>query len=124
MWTETPRPPQLSKGVATVADLSQEVQLGERDWVLSLEVGEHLPAKFEATFLKNLHTHNRKGVVLSWAIPGQGGLGHFNERPNEYVVDQLRKLGYVQDQAASKDLRMQSSLRWFKNTIMVFRPAD
>lgn len=116
-----PFTPQLSNGVATVADLSKPLQLGVFDWVLSLEVGEHLPAQFEDVFIENLHTHNLKGIVLSWAVPGQGGLGHFNERPNHYIVSQLHKKGYVFDKKASTRLRACSSLSWFANTVMVFR---
>eukprot|EP01031_Cornospumella_fuschlensis_P031929 gene31929-38603_t len=36
------------------------------DWVISLEVGEHIPKQFESTFIHNLHHVNRKGMILSW----------------------------------------------------------
>ena len=39
---------------------------------LYLQVAEHLPPSMEPFFLYHLHRHNQKGVVLSWAIPGQG----------------------------------------------------
>lgn len=51
-------------------DLSQPVYLSPKDWVLSLEVGEHIPAEHEKTFIENLHRHNKKGIVLSWAVEG------------------------------------------------------
>ena len=35
----------------------------ERDWVVSLEVGEHIPREHEYTFLRNLHAHNCVGVL-------------------------------------------------------------
>jgi hypothetical protein len=41
-------------------DLSRAVSLPIRDWVLSLEVGEHIPVEFESIFIENLHRHNTK----------------------------------------------------------------
>ena len=40
------------------------------DWVISLEVAEHIPAESEAIYLDNIVRHAREGVVLSWAVPG------------------------------------------------------
>jgi hypothetical protein len=48
------------------------------DWVMSLEVGEHIDAKYESTFVDNLHRANRKGIILSWGLVGQGGHSHVN----------------------------------------------
>ena len=42
------------------------------DWVLSLEVLEHIPSDFETTVLDNIDRAAGHGVVLSWAVPGQG----------------------------------------------------
>lgn len=111
----------LTNGVCNVLDLSQPVNLEEKfDWVLSLEVGEHIPKQFEDNFVNNLHNHAIKGIVVSWAVPGQGGHGHFNEQSNEYIRDRFEKLGYTSDLDAEKFLRDNSSHFWFKNTIMVF----
>ena len=117
-----PNTPQLSNGVAEVLDLSQPADLKRSfDWVLSLEVGEHIPKEFETTFIENLHRHNTKGIVLSWAVKGQGGFGHFNEQNNDYIKATMAKYGYVNDVEAETKLRENSSLWWFKNTVMVFR---
>ena len=113
---------ELSDGVADVQDLSEPFDLGTRfDWVLSLEVGEHLPEAYEFIFLENLDRHASCGIILSWAIKGQGGFGHFNVQDNAYIKTAMEKLGYVNDVLSEQRLRRQSSLPWFKNTIMVFR---
>jgi hypothetical protein len=104
-----------------VLDLSERVDVGLFDWVLSLEVGEHIPGGYEAVFLDNIHRHNREGVVLSWAVLGQEGFGHFNVRDNAYIKEAFRKLGYRNDEAEEQRLRRVSSLQWFPNTLMVFR---
>jgi hypothetical protein len=57
-------------GFVTHLDLSKPVYLPPKDWVLSLEVGEHIPATFEKVFIENLHRHNKKGIILSWAVEG------------------------------------------------------
>lgn len=44
--------------------------LAAYDWVISVEVGEHIPAKFQNIYLDNLVRHAREGIVLSWAVPG------------------------------------------------------
>ena len=91
-----------------------------RDWVLSLEVAEHIPVALESSYLSNVDALNRKGVILSWATPGQGGLGHVNEQPNDYVIKRMVELGYEQDSEASAYLREAATLEWFKGTILVF----
>jgi hypothetical protein len=102
-------------------DLSVSVDLSPLDLVLSLEVGEHLPPQFESIFIQNLHKHNTKAIIVSWAIEGQGGWGHFNERNNSYIKQKFLDLGYYNDIDEEKLIRDASALPWFKNTIMVFK---
>jgi len=112
----------MSHGHCQVGDLTQPLQkVDMHDWVMTLEVAEHIPAVYEAAYLANAHQLNRQGVVLSWATPGQGGLGHVNEQPNAYAVERMVALGYVHDEAASARLREAATLGWFKSTLLVFR---
>ena len=60
---------------------------GLHDAVLSLEVGEHIPEDYEDIYLENLDRHADKIIILSWAVPEQGGFGHVNERDNGYIAD-------------------------------------
>jgi hypothetical protein len=87
-------------------------------------VGEHIPKNSEDTFIHNLHVNNVKGIILSWAIIGQGGDGHVNEQNNEYIKSKICNLGYKNDFETEIKLRNASSLSWFKNTIMVFRKKN
>jgi hypothetical protein len=120
-----PDTPALTKGLGQVLDFSVPVDLEKRfDWVLSLETGEHLPKDYETTFIENLDRHNTKGIVLSWAVQGQSGFGHFNCQDNDYVKAVFAEYGYVNDPVAEATLRKRSSLWWFQNTIMVFRRPD
>jgi len=120
-----PQTPALTNGLCEVLDLALPVAWATPvSWVMSLEVGEHLPQDFEDTFVANLHHNNQHGIVLSWAVESQGGYGHFNERSNAYIKSKICKLGYTNDVAAEEALREASTLWWFKNTIMVFRPSS
>lgn len=117
-----PRMEEFTSGRYKSWDLTEPRVLDEKwDWVLCLEVAEHIPAEYEDVFIKNLHNNNLKGIVLSWAVEGQGGDGHVNERNNYYVIEKITALGYTWDEVASQKLRDNSTLPWFKNTIMVFR---
>jgi cyclopropane fatty-acyl-phospholipid synthase-like methyltransferase len=119
-----PNTPELTDNLCKVLDLSIPKQFEEKfDWVMSLEVGEHLPPQFEDIFINNLHNNNNYGIVLSWAIKGQGGHGHFNEQNNDYIKSKICKLGYLNDIKSEDKLREDSTLSWFKNTIMVFRKS-
>ena len=117
-----PNTPTITGGVCGVLDLAEVKQLEScYDWVVSFEVGEHLPKQFEDSFMKNLDLNNKKGIILSWAVVGQGGTGHFNEQNNDYVKSKICEFGYLNDIKAENSLRNNSGLPWFKNTIMVFR---
>lgn len=109
-----------------VADFSQPQRLFDADWVLSLEVGEHIPAEYEDIFIENLDRHNKKGMVISWAIPEHGGDGHFNPRDNDYIINKICKLGYTYDIETTNFLRTKCSPYpltgwWFTKTLLVFR---
>ncbi|XP_053392167.1 uncharacterized protein LOC128554876 [Mercenaria mercenaria] len=75
------------------------------DWVLSFEVAEHIPRRFESVYIDNIVRHAREGVVLSWAKVGQGGYSHINNRPFEYVRDIMESLGFIHDNKASEILK-------------------
>jgi hypothetical protein len=116
-----PNTPQLSKGLGKVLDLSIFFDLNKLyDCVISLEVGEHIPEKYESIFIDNVCKHALKNIILSWAIPGQIGDGHVNCRTNEYIIDKVQQRGFVYDANSSNYLRLNSTAPWFRNTCMVF----
>ncbi len=100
--------------------------------VISLEVGEHIPKKYEEAFIDNLTTYCLDTLILSWAIPNQGGHGHYNEQTNDYVIRVVEKKGFVFDKEKTLEFRNElynlidnnrSDGAWsfFLNTIMIFR---
>lgn len=111
---------EITKGACYVLDFSCPQNIGNFDLVLSLEVGEHIPKKYEKIFLDNICNTSDKFVILSWAIPGQGGSGHVNCQPNEYIIWEMYKRGFAFDLITTSSLRYSSSLSWFMNTLMFF----
>ena len=76
------------------------------EWVMSVEMAEHVPRSLEAAVVANLHWLNTKGIVLTWALPGQPGSGHINGRSNRYVHSLLHQLGYTRDAEEEAKLRL------------------
>lgn len=95
---------------------------GENLWVYSLEVGEHLPKDKEGIFLDLLTKGD--GLIVSWAIPGQGGDGHINEQEVSYIRKKIEDRGFVYDKATTKRMRDSSRIAHFVHNLMVFHRKD
>ena len=114
----------VTNGRVRWADLTEPLEDVEpADWVLSLEVGEHIPSgNATNTFVYNLQHHSKKGIVVSWAVPGQGGHHHINNMDADGVLSLFS--GFEFDAALSMTLRQEASREpccsWFEKTIYVF----
>ena len=107
-----------------VQDLTCDFKMDPVDFLVCLEVAEHMPKEFEKTLLSRIDDHlNRNGIlVLSWAIVGQPGFGHVNCQNNDYVINTLKDIGYSLMNTETNMLREASTdCFWFKNTILVFK---
>ena len=113
---------EYTKGFLRFFDLTLPLSLPRTDWVLSFEVGEHVPSAFEGMVIRNLHYHNCRGIILSWAILGQHGHAHINNHSNEYIIAIFEQLGYRFDAEASAKFRNDDgNYKWFVKSLMVFR---
>lgn len=116
---------EISKGFVKYADLTLPLDVPKADWVVSLEVAEHIPAHYEGMVVRNLHRHNCKGILLSWGVLRQAGFNHINNHSNEAVVEIFKNLGYEHDTERQKRFRQASGNRqWFMKSVMVFRRKD
>ena len=82
------------------------------NWVLSVEVGEHVPPKDEAGYLRQLERDSCRGIIMSWASPGQGGDGHINQQFARQFVPKVIALGFAVDDDLTTMLRHNASLAW------------
>lgn len=116
-FTET-----TSEGRVVFLDLTlPQYGLPLYDWIISLEVAEHIPNQYESAFISNIVRHAKEGVVLSWAVPGQGGHAHVNNRPLEYVVSLMESFGFKHDKSGSEKLKNAATLPWLKSNTNVYR---
>lgn len=86
------------------------------DWALALEAGEHIPAAHYGQFLANLNAIAGRGLILSWAQPGQGGDGHVNEKPAAEVTADVLNMGFSVDAELTSRLRSRAVYAWFSST--------
>jgi hypothetical protein len=80
-----------TRGFVRYADLSAPLAFGASQWVLCLEVAEHLPRAHTAQLLANWHAHNTLGLVISWSM-AKAGNGHVNPRPHSWVKQTLANM--------------------------------
>lgn len=87
----------LTKNVVKEADLSNKRFKAEPtgDAALCIEVGQFIPRKHAATFVRNVAASAKKLVVVTWAVPGQRGAGHANQLDPEDVTKMFAEVGMV-----------------------------
>lgn len=108
-----------------VFDLSKRANMGLLGNVICLEVGEHIPEPGLEAFLDNITAPVQKGqkLILSWAVPGQEGIGHVSCRDNIWVIGQMAERGLeiqtVDTQAARASVS--NHCAYFRDTLMVFK---
>merc|ERR1712232_735510 len=96
------------------------------DAVLSKEVGEHIPKEGEGAFMDNLvrlAQPNGGRIILTWSHPGQGGHGHVNEQPKEYIIEQMEKRGVRFNKRATDWLGSKISPAYAVN-LMIFTKKE
>jgi len=120
-FDDAPYCEETSHGRVRFMDLSiPQYGIRQYDWIISLEVAEHIPEKYEAVYLDNIFRHAKEGIIVSWAVPGQRGLSHINNKPIEYVTKVMRNNGFVRDAGKTMKLQASASLSWIKSNINVY----
>ena len=106
-----------------IHDLSKPIKFKLKQGTsICLEVLEHIPEEFEDIAIENVTKSCTGKLILSWALEGQGGCGHVNERNSDYVIDRIEKEGFKYKPNLSNVLRDKagSELWWFRKSIYVF----
>lgn len=105
-----------------IHDLTKPIDLGINGDVISLETGEHLPPEAEQTFIDTITKHCAGDLILSWALPHQPGIGHWNCLSKEYVINQITSRGFdyypLVTQAARENV--DDNTDWFRRTLLIF----
>jgi cyclopropane fatty-acyl-phospholipid synthase-like methyltransferase len=80
----------------------EQFPFSEADTVMSIEVAEHIEETYADRYIENMLSFKPNRVLMTAAIPGQGGHWHVNEQPYEYWIEKFNKRGYVLDEAGKK----------------------
>jgi 2-polyprenyl-3-methyl-5-hydroxy-6-metoxy-1,4-benzoquinol methylase len=113
---------ELTDGLVQEVNLVEEMRLWRTfDWVLCLEVGEHVPKQYSKTLLQNLRRHAAQGLIMSWSDDWEG-IGHVNCLPREEFVALVQaETGFVLDEEATKRVKASCEIDYIARTIAVFR---
>lgn len=103
-------------------DLTKPMLLQNRGTVLSFETGEHLPEAAEDTFITTLVINCESKMILSWATPGQPGVGHWNCRPHTYIIARITERGFIWNKQETQEIRQNVDKRcdWLERNLLVF----
>lgn len=107
-------------------NLAERFDLRVKGNVISLEVGEHLPAQHMGVYLDNITSHCSNYLIISWALRGQGGYGHFNELNNDEVIPNITKRGfeYLENESLYARKDIEDAFWYFRNSIMIFKKIN
>lgn len=112
-------------------DLTLPFAVDVKGIVISLEVAEHIPAKYTNTYLNNIRNACEVGgkFICSWAVRGQGGHGHCSELNNDEAIALITSKGFNYLESDSMDARKNiteerdisgGKLPWFRDTTLIF----
>lgn len=104
-------------------DLSILFDKNPKGNTLFLEVGEHIPIEFENIVLDNVCNNTAGKLIISWAIPNQGGYLHVNCKHNIWVIEEIEKRGFkvLLKESMEARSRVEERVSYFRNTILIFQ---
>jgi len=73
----------------------EEIDCGKFECAISIEVAEHLLPEKSDIFVDNLTRASNKYILFTAALPGQGGVGHINERPSSFWINMFSERGFI-----------------------------
>jgi len=106
---------------AIMLDLTCSATHTKVDLVHCQEVVEHIEEKFLDNVLTSLTTG--KFILMTHAVPGQGGYHHVNEQPPAYWIDHLKRVGcdlLLEDTLRVRKLAELDGARYLANTGLLF----
>ena len=99
----------------------------QADLVMCLEVAEHIDPQYSDKIVDSIYNTIASGGTLIWtaAQPGQGGIGHINNRKKEYWLEKFQQRNLVWDQNHQNRLidfcQQGVHMGWFVRNLLVLR---
>jgi hypothetical protein len=104
-----------------LCDLTKDRVTTRVDLVHCQEVVEHIEEKYLDNLLSSLACG--KFILMTNALPGQGGYHHVNEKPTEYWIEHLKRYNceyMVEDSARIRRIAEQEGAVWMARTGSIF----
>jgi len=73
----------------------ENIDAGQFDCCMSIEVAEHLLPEKTDMFLDNITSAAKDMIIFTAAPPGQKGTGHINEQTRDWWIDKIRERGFI-----------------------------
>ena len=118
--------PKSKFGFIFKCDLTKKLKDINIGNIISLEVGEHIPAEYMNIYLDNICNNCNNYLITSWAIRGQAGFGHVNCLDNHEIIPEIERRGFKLLKQETEEVRNidLSEAPWFKNTLFIFKRHD
>jgi glycosyltransferase involved in cell wall biosynthesis/SAM-dependent methyltransferase len=97
------------------------------DLVICYEVAEHIDPQYCNDIVQSVFNAIEPGGHLIWtaARPGQGGVGHINNRPKTFWQEKFIELGLTQSTDLESDIinycQQGYHMGWFVNNVLIFK---
>ena len=116
---------QVTHGRVAFADTTDGLRPAQRrayDFVMSIELAEHVPREGEAALMHTLTAHVRRSIILSWAELGRDdGWHHTNCQSSQYTECAMGLVGFRRDNDLQQRLRasleLGNSLPWLRGSL-------
>lgn len=96
-----------------------EIEVRKADYVLCLEVAEHIEEQYADVLIDNLCALGDT-IIFSAAIPYQGGTGHCNEKFQSYWGEKFAERGYRGE--VFNEIRNNKSIcLWYRQNTIIYR---
>ena len=98
------------------------LHLGVYDWVMSFEVGEHLPNSCLADYLQLIDRSNKYGTLLAWS-GHVSGMCHINPRTYHTIICAFKLFGYELNEWQTRHARGRAHIPWMRHDYLVLNKA-
>jgi len=89
------------------SNLGRPFLLNQKFEIVScIEVAEHLPRRSAKPLVRSLVSHSTDSILFSAAHPGQGGVGHVNERPAAYWEALFAEQGWLKSDTETEIIKL------------------
>jgi SAM-dependent methyltransferase len=88
------------------------------DAIWCCEFVEHVEERYASNFLETFKY--AKYILMTHAVPGQGGYHHVNEQKKEYWIEKIEKENFIFDEKLSIYIRNLTSAKWIQ-TLLFFK---